>query len=586
MKQTSGDIYLNKIHVDCSRKGDFDFLRKRIGFVLQEDLLFETETAGEAVEVSAKLRLNGTNYNNFNNNNNSNNNNNNRHYNKLDSENDDYFDDNNINNKPLSQEARIYRAEQVLQELDLWDSRNTKIGGNMIRGLSGGERKRVSIGIELVTDPNILFLDECTTGLDSAIAFQTMKLLKDLSQNNNNNKSGKTIICSLHQPSSEIFGLIDRVLILAKGKAVYHGYVNELPLYLSKHTGYECPNYTNVADFVLQLVHEQPDFFIDKWDEYMQNSGETSFIPQNDDFNSNNNKNNSSSSIAKIYRKQSRDYEDTIEKTLIAPICDQISILFKRQFLIFIRNPMPSYARLGQGIFTALLEGCLWWQMPPFKKDSPQLQTNIQNRFGGIFYAVTFSIMNAIMGATLTFPSQRLVFEKERSGNWYYTITFLLCKLFIDIPITLVMMFPFALIIRFMCNFHAEWYEIYFVLCLTASVADSMGFCMGCIAKTPETAMQLTPLTIMPLFLCSGFFIESDSIPVWLSWIQYVDCFYYGIDLWRIYEYEDALDSGVISHSEVNINTNHHMRDIYFLIGLFVGIRILGMLVLIARNGI
>ena len=109
---------------------------------------------------------------------------------------------------------------------------------------------------------------------------------------------------------------------------------------------------------------------------------------------------------------------------------------------------------------------------------------------------------------------------------------------------------------------------------------------MGCIAKTPETAMQLTPLTIMPLFLCSGFFIESDSIPVWLSWIQYVDCFYYGIDLWLIYEYEDALDSGVISPSEVKINTNHHMRDIYFLVGLFVGIRILGMLVLIAKNGI
>ena len=85
-------------------------------------------------------------------------------------------------------------------------------------------------------------------GLDSAIAFQTMQLLKNLANH------GKTVVASLHQPSSEIFGLLDRVIILAKGRVVYNGYVHDLAGYLQDYTGYECPQYSNIADFVLQQV--------------------------------------------------------------------------------------------------------------------------------------------------------------------------------------------------------------------------------------------------------------------------------------------------------------------------------------------
>ena len=400
-----------------------------------------------------------------------------------------------------------------------------------------------------------------------------MKLLKNLAKN------GKTVICSLHQPSSEIFGLIDRVLVLAKGKVVYHGYVHDLAIYLSKYTGYECPQYSNIADFILQQVHEQPDYFIEKWDEYMATNNDTSFIPEN----ANSQLKQQLSVKNRVYRKESHDYIDSVEKTLMAPICDQIGILFKRQIVIFLRNPIPTYVRFGQALFTALLQGALWWQMDSLSKDadnSNKFNTNVMNRFGGIFYAISFAAMNAVMAANLTFPSQRAVFQKERASNFYYTVPFLIGKTCLDLPLAWLVMLPFSLIIRYMCNFHSQWYEIYFILSLVASVADSMGFFIGCVASRPEIAIQLTPLTIIPLFLFSGFFISVNSIPEWIRWIKWIDCFYYGTDLFRIFEYEGYYD-------EVGgINPDDKMRDIYCLIGLFAGLRILAIFFLIKRNGI
>ena len=258
-------------------------------------------------------------------------------------------------------------------------------------------------------------LDEPTSGLDSAIAYQTMLLLKQLANN------GKMVIASIHQPSSEIFNTLDRVLILAKGKTVYFGKVSKLPSYLIS-IGYECPRYSNVADFTLQKIAENDDFFINKWDEYSLKNNELINLNKKMSTNTSN--------------KNIINYENiSNDNNKMAPFCHQLSILMSRQFKIFMRDKVPTVVRMGQAMFTALLEGLLWWQLTSVSdidyyktnndsNDSGETNTmieNTQNRFGAIFYATTFAAMNAIMVANLTFPSQRLVFQKERVGNWYYT---------------------------------------------------------------------------------------------------------------------------------------------------------------------
>ena len=100
------------------------------------------------------------------------------------------------------------KAERMIERLQLKTCRDTKIGGFALKSISGGERKRTSIGYELITEPNMILLDEPTSGLDSSTALRIVKMLKKEAEN------GMTIVATIHQPSGEVFSLFDRLIVL------------------------------------------------------------------------------------------------------------------------------------------------------------------------------------------------------------------------------------------------------------------------------------------------------------------------------------------------------------------------------------
>lgn len=111
----------------------------------------------------------------------------------------------------------------LIQELKLQDCENTMVGGTFLPKISGGERKRISFGYEMITDPRIVFLDEPTSGLDSANALSVVRLLRKETI-----LRGCSIMCSLHQPSTELFKMFDRVICLSEGQTIYNGPVAEV----------------------------------------------------------------------------------------------------------------------------------------------------------------------------------------------------------------------------------------------------------------------------------------------------------------------------------------------------------------------
>lgn len=117
----------------------------------------------------------------------------------------------------LNEEEKKEQVEQIIRSLGLQKCADTYLGNNVIRGVSGGEKKRTSIGVELLINPSILFLDEPTTGLDSTTALHVVMTLNKLA------KSGRTIVATIHQPSSEIFSSFDRLIIMVQGNLVYQG---------------------------------------------------------------------------------------------------------------------------------------------------------------------------------------------------------------------------------------------------------------------------------------------------------------------------------------------------------------------------
>ena len=118
----------------------------------------------------------------------------------------------------MSRSEKKERAEATIREMGLQDAMNTRIGGWSVKGLSGGQKRRVSICIEILTRPKLLFLDEPTSGLDSAASYHVMNRIIRLAQ-----QDRRTVIVSIHQPSSEVFELFHNLCLLSSGRIVYFG---------------------------------------------------------------------------------------------------------------------------------------------------------------------------------------------------------------------------------------------------------------------------------------------------------------------------------------------------------------------------
>jgi len=141
-------------------------------------------------------------------------------------------------------------VDLLIRQLGLSVCQHTMIGGPTIRGLSGGERKRTSIGVELLTNPSLIFLDEPTTGLDSATANNVILLLQEIA------KSGRTVVSTIHQPSSQVFKKFDRLMLLCEGQIIYQGSSEESVGYFSKF-GQVCPKNENPSNYFMKIMNPE-----------------------------------------------------------------------------------------------------------------------------------------------------------------------------------------------------------------------------------------------------------------------------------------------------------------------------------------
>lgn len=208
-----GNIWLNGEKVS-----DEEF-RNVIGFVDQDDTMLATLTVHETIMDSALLRL----------------------------------------PKEMTWASKAQRVEDVERQLGIYHIRNQIIGSEGVRGISGGEKRRVSIACELVTSPSVLFLDEPTSGLDAYNAFNVIECLVTLVKTYN-----RTVVFTIHQPRSNIVALFDRLLLLAQGRAVYSGPFDKCQEYFDS-IGYTCPPGFNIADYLVDLTMHagRPDNPID-----------------------------------------------------------------------------------------------------------------------------------------------------------------------------------------------------------------------------------------------------------------------------------------------------------------------------------
>ncbi|XP_049575981.1 broad substrate specificity ATP-binding cassette transporter ABCG2b isoform X1 [Syngnathus scovelli] len=452
-------------------------LRLSSAYVVQDDILMGTLSVRENLRFSANLRLDPR-----------------RH----------------------SSADKRARVDAILDELGLNDCADTKIGTEFLRGVSGGERKRCSIGMELITSPALLFLDEPTTGLDSNTANCIIGLLHKLS------RQGKTVIFSIHQPRFSIFRRFDHLTLMHKGEVVYAGPAQRTLQYFTD-LGYQIESFDNPADFFMDITNGEAKSTLEE----MNTTGERKNVLAVKYF--------QSQLCQDVLRELDRislgvaggvkGQEETADYA--TSFLYQMRVVCNRTALNTLRNPQTSYAQLALSIFFAVLVGLIYFQMPL------TLPEALQNRSGAFFFLI-INMMFGNLSAVELFINERAIFIHENSSGYYRTSVYFLSKIFADlIPNRIVPIFIFSAIAYYMMGLKSAlvaFLRFALTMSLVSLAGVSLAFLVSASVSSFAMANILIALPFVFMMVFGGYLVNLNAMLSWLSWLKWVSIFRYGLN--------------------------------------------------------
>jgi len=499
VKRTSGTIYIN------GKKDSLKNYKKLIGFVPQEDVMLRELTVQDILLHSAKMRL------------------------------------------PTSwtKEQKKSKVLEVIHFLELDHVVDSIIGNEEERGISGGQRKRVNIGMELVADPNILFLDEPTSGLDSSTSFEVCSLLSEIAI-----KQNMTIVAVIHSPSAEAFEQFDDILLLGKGgKTVFFGPITQAKEYFAR-IGFPCPENCNPADFFMDVTSGKvpcslksdfkPSDLFDFWNLYNDNNNDFNVIIH------------SASQLNKYKLKRLPTIRDIKVSSfsafyemfrdvfyyindVLGEIWENVSSIFSRKppvrktpnlftvfWLDFKRACLQLYRNLssffldqvlhlGCGLFISIAsQDFVYLPKQPNEVCTlapPNLQKQCfeptdQLAFTGIFLSIGVLFSGMSVGSS-TFGNEKVVFWRDTSAG-QPTISYYLAKVVADIPriIVAAIMFTASFILFFPYN--SSFILIYLVVLALYFCAFAMGYFLSTIFDKKIVALASTGFSLLWALVLSG----------------------------------------------------------------------------------
>lgn len=443
----------------------------------------------------------------------------------------------------IPRKKKLARVSRVIQELGLSKARNTMVGNEIVRGVSGGERKRVNIGTELVTDPSLLFLDEPTTGLDAFNALNVMLSLRQLASN------GRTIVSTIHQPRSTIFALFDQLCLLSEGRIMYFGPARDAVSYFAALNFHNPANF-NPADFFLDLLSIDPrsaqreastrariKYISEKYSEQAEKAEPV--VSSQDDIESGA---RNASPSAHHDEDERVEFKDSDYQT---SWFNEFSVLCGRSVKLVFRERAANGARLGQTLFFAVLLGLIWLSNGRVddSKGNPSAEQSLQSVVGILFFISINQSFGGVFAVIFGFPLERSVVTRERAANTYRTSSYFLSKTMTDIPKTLFFNVLFSCILYWMVGLRADagsFFLFTIVVFLTAFVAESLATAISILTGDAQAASAIIPVFVIMALLFAGFFIEPDEIGDWISWARYLSFIFYAFNAMAKIQFENS----------------------------------------------
>ncbi|XP_072367109.1 ATP-binding cassette sub-family G member 8 [Scyliorhinus torazame] len=481
-KVKSGKILINETPVNRQ------LVKKCIAHVRQDDRLLPNLTVRETLTFVAKLRL----------------------------------------PQSFSEEQRNKRIEDVIAELRLRQCANTRVGNYFTRGVSGGERRRVSIGVQLLWNPGILILDEPTSGLDSFTAHNLVMTLSRLARGN------RLILMSIHQPRSDIFHLFDLVVLLSSGVTTYCGTAKDMIPYFTS-LGYPCPKYCNPCDFYVDLTSidrrskEQEDCTQDKANTLASIFWE--HVKDTDDYTWKPNVCNSCPNMSSTTSASLTSDEITINiksETMdkLAGRLRQFSVLLRRQVSNDFRD-VPTLAIHGlEALLMSLLIGFLY-----YSQDGKEL--SIQDTVALLYMIGALTPFAVVLDVIAKCHSERAMLYHELEDGMYSITPYFFAKLLGELPEHCAFVIIYGVPIYwiaalkpaaspFLLNFLLVWLVVY--------CSRVMALWVSALLPTLQLSSLIGNVFFTMFYLTGGFVISLKNMWTVASWFSKISFLRWGFE--------------------------------------------------------
>ncbi|XP_019193647.1 PREDICTED: ABC transporter G family member 10-like [Ipomoea nil] len=388
------------------------------------------------------------------------------------------------------------RVAKLVKELGLEGVAGVRIGSESNRMISGGEKRRVSIGVELVHNPAVLLLDEPTSGLDSGSALHVASLLESMAK-----KQGKTIVLTIHQPGFRILELFDKVVLLSHGFVLHNGSLHLLEEKL-KSMGHSIPHHVNVLEFAIEVT--------DSLEESLQ-------MEETEE----------SGTISSPNSKEKHTFLSN------SPF-KEVLILSRRFCSNIFRSKELFLAKLMQAPLVGFLLGSIFLNAFQHPKEM-----QLQNQLGFFAFSLTF-LLSSNVEALPIFLEERRVLMRETSRGAYRISTYTIANTLVFLPFLLLVALMYAIPIYWLVGLRPG-FDAFLYYSLVSWVIFMVGnsFVAACSALVPNfiVGMSFLGCIIGSFFLFSGYFIKKESIPKFWLFVHYLSLFKYPFECFLVNEY-------------------------------------------------